>query len=175
MGVVLLVLAVLVTGCVGPLGGGGTPAFARSRSPRPMATARIAPATPPSGPESASLLGTPRARGGARPTPPPERGAVPAVFGQALVVDAIGGLGDRIRACYAELRRVRPDAAGRMVVTFSVVPGGAVEEVAVAENSTGSTELEGCVVRLVDALRIVPGPESVAVSYRYPFLFDPAQ
>jgi TonB family protein len=78
-----------------------------------------------------------------------------------------------IQACYERSLRQNPNAAGRVVVRFTIQPSGTVSGASAVENSTGDPGVASCVVGTVSRFRFSPGPTGGSVTVSYPFVFAP--
>jgi TonB family protein len=78
-----------------------------------------------------------------------------------------------IQACYERSLRQNPNAAGRVVVRFTIQPSGTVSNASAVENSTGDAGVASCVVGTVSRFRFSPGPTGGSVTVSYPFVFAP--
>jgi len=65
------------------------------------------------------------------------------------VQGVIGANSKEVKTCYERHRHDTPELEGKIEVAWTVQPDGAVTDVAVAENSTGSEDLAKCLVRRV--------------------------
>lgn len=61
----------------------------------------------------------------------------------------IGAHNKEVKTCYEQHRHDAPGLEGKIEVAWTVQPDGAVTDVTVAENSTGSEDLARCLVRRV--------------------------
>jgi TonB family protein len=61
----------------------------------------------------------------------------------------IGTHNKEVKTCYERHRQDAPGLEGKIDLAWTVQPDGAVTDVAVAENSTGSEDLAKCLVRRV--------------------------
>ena len=77
------------------------------------------------------------------------------------------------RRCYESVLRAEPNVAGSLRVRFTVTQRGSVAGASVEDDTTGSANLEQCVVNGVRRLRFNPGPERDTV-YEYPLEFSRA-
>ncbi len=78
-----------------------------------------------------------------------------------------------IQACYEHSLRQNPNAAGRVVVRFTIETSGTVSGATAVENSTGDPAVATCVVGTVGRFRFSPGPAGGSVTVSYPFVFAP--
>ncbi len=78
-----------------------------------------------------------------------------------------------IQACYERSLRQNPNAAGRVVVRFTIQESGTVSGASAVENSTGDPGVADCVVGTVARFRFSPGPTGGSVTVSYPFVFAP--
>ncbi|MBC7173694.1 MAG: TonB family protein, partial [Polyangiaceae bacterium] len=78
-----------------------------------------------------------------------------------------------IQACYERSLRQSPNAAGRVVVRFTIETSGTVSGASAAENTTGDPGVATCVVETVSRFRFSPGPTGGSVTVSYPFVFAP--
>jgi TonB family protein len=78
-----------------------------------------------------------------------------------------------IQACYERALRQNPNAAGRVVVRFTIETSGTVSNASAVENSTGDPGVATCVVGTVGRFRFSPGPTGGSVTVSYPFVFAP--
>lgn len=73
----------------------------------------------------------------------------------------------QILHCYEQLLNRQPEASGRVIVEFVVVPSGSVSAASVRENATGDTGLASCIA---NAVRRWSYPEREAVTaVQFPF------
>ncbi|MCA9533266.1 MAG: AgmX/PglI C-terminal domain-containing protein [Myxococcales bacterium] len=107
--------------------------------------------------------------GMARPQAPTGPGLRP----QEPVTRAIRGRIAAIRRCYERTLAQHPEARGRVVVAFRVEMSGSFSGVSVTENATGDAQLATCMSGIFERLRVAPSDEGGAVSFRYPFVFEP--
>ncbi len=96
------------------------------------------------------------------------------LFDAGIVTRTLRSRASAMRVCYERELRTDPALAGRVVVTFTVQPSGAISGASATENTSGSEPLASCVVATVSRLRFNPGPEGGSVTYAYPFVFAPA-
>lgn len=81
---------------------------------------------------------------------------------------------NQIRFCYERELQRAPDLEGKLAVLFVIAPDGAVASASAKENTLGSAEVEGCVLRVVRRLRF-PSPRGAGqVVVTYPFVFSSA-
>lgn len=106
-----------------------------------------------------------------RPTPSPGQPSMP----MSPVTQAIRARVGAVRRCYERTLGTNPAARGRLVVSFRVEGSGAFSGVTVTENATGDAQLAECVSGIVGRLRVMPAPEGGSGSFRYPFVFEPAE
>lgn len=78
-----------------------------------------------------------------------------------------------IRMCYEKYLREDPNLAGKITVRFTVLASGAVSQIRILENTTGSKSLEREIIMRVKMWRFEPVPEGDA-TVTYPFVFTPA-
>lgn len=93
------------------------------------------------------------------------------VFDPSVVVRTIGRRSARFQHCYERELPANPSLEGRVSVRFTIQPRGNVTNVQATGNSTGSDSLASCVLRTVQGIRFVPGPEGGSVTFAYPFMF----
>lgn len=77
---------------------------------------------------------------------------------------------NKIRFCYEQGLRQRPDLAGRVAVKFLIKPSGAVQFARVNQSSIGDREVEQCVTGAVGRLSFPSSPGQTVVTY--PFVFS---
>lgn len=92
-------------------------------------------------------------------------GADPAPDGVEEVVRRMSG---RLRACYESELRVRPNLAGRIVLTWDVYDGR-VHDVSIEEDDFQLPSFSDCVVQKVKSWRFPPASEGTT---RWPFHFQ---
>ncbi|MCB9657523.1 MAG: AgmX/PglI C-terminal domain-containing protein [Polyangiales bacterium] len=92
---------------------------------------------------------------------------------QDPVTRAMRGRIAAIRRCYERTLVSNPAARGRVVVSFRVETSGVFSGVSVTENGTGDAGLATCMTEIIRNVRVYPGPEGGAATFRYPFVFEP--
>ena len=97
-------------------------------------------------------------------------GRLPPEVIQRIVRQHLG----RIRLCYENGLRSKPDLAGRVVVRFVIGQDGAVSSAADGGSELPDAAVVSCVVRASQALSF-PAPEGGIVTVTYPFTFAPGQ
>lgn len=110
-------------------------------------------------------------------TPPPhqpEETVSAEEFGPQVVVRAINTRRSAIQACYERALTQTPLLTGRVTVQLSIQPAGETTGVHVISSPEGLGEVGACICRVVDALSFDPGPTGGAVTYTFPFVFEPA-
>jgi len=85
-------------------------------------------------------------------------------FGAALGVQQ-----KDVRTCYELLRTDDPALAGKIEVAWTVQTDGAVADVNVSSNNTGSDELASCVVRRVHGWQFEQSEEDRQVTHAFTF------
>ncbi|MFW6067491.1 MAG: TonB family protein [Myxococcota bacterium] len=78
-----------------------------------------------------------------------------------------------IQRCYENELRKDPSLAGKVTVEFTIEQRGNVTGARAAQNTTGSSAVERCVVNTIRRFRFNPGPEGGSVTFSYPFVFAP--
>ncbi len=101
----------------------------------------------------------------------PRRGS--GEFSSEIVGAAMRRTDVALTTCYEALLRERRDLAGRIVVEFSIRMSGAVHEIVISANTTGSLRLATCICDTTARLHFDPGPVGGEVRYRYPYVFTP--
>jgi hypothetical protein len=79
----------------------------------------------------------------------------------------------QLHRCYERAAKATSTAdplEGTIVLHFTLVPGGRFERVSAVSNETGSPQLVACVVALVEAWTVPPGP-SGPLDFEWPFRF----
>lgn len=94
-------------------------------------------------------------------------------FDQNQVTRKIKGAKSALKRCYENSLKSNPSLAGKVVVEFTIEPRGNVSKASPVENSTGDGAFASCISSVVKRLRWSPGPEGGAVTYEYPFVFQP--
>jgi hypothetical protein len=97
-----------------------------------------------------------------------------AIFDDQMLVRALRARMPQIQACYEHQLTRQPGLAGRMEISMQVERIGILSHVAITDDTVGSPELEGCVVRTVEHIRLATGP-SEPVTVTYPIVFAPQQ
>lgn len=77
----------------------------------------------------------------------------------------------RLTRCYVEALANRERLHGRIVLRFSVAPGGAVQQLRVAENTTDFDAFGCCVAAVVREIAWPPRAATAPVGLEYPFVF----
>ncbi len=75
----------------------------------------------------------------------------------------------QIKACYEEQLKAEPELAGKVEVTWTVMPDGSVSGVSVTSNTTGNSELETCIIRRIKRWRFPEAPDEFEISYPFNF------
>ena len=78
-----------------------------------------------------------------------------------------------IRACYQEALKKDEELAGRIALTWTIGPSGKVTKVEVKANTTGSSELERCVVEEAKSWSFPALGGTQTITVTYPFEFRP--
>lgn len=94
-------------------------------------------------------------------------------FDPQIVVRAINRRRSAIQACYERTLRAAPTLAGRVTVQMTIRPSGDTDDVHVVSPAAGLEVVGACVVRVVDGLFFDPGPMDGAVTFTFPFVFEP--
>lgn len=81
----------------------------------------------------------------------------------------------RIRGCYERDLPTNPKLFGKVTMEFRIEETGRVSRAEALENTTGSETLAGCIANALTSLRFDPAPQGGAVTFKYPFVFAPAQ
>ena len=74
----------------------------------------------------------------------------------------------RIRFCYDKHLKTHPKAEGKMIVSFTITPTGAVMKA----KASGFAPVDACVAVAIGQIKF-PRPKSGSVLVRYPFSFGP--
>jgi hypothetical protein len=80
----------------------------------------------------------------------------------------IGG----VQHCYERKLKRNPDLKGKIVIRFTIHPGGKVIDAKVVENTTGDPELGECIAAQIKAIRF-PQTEGGETVVTYPFILAP--
>lgn len=104
-----------------------------------------------------------------RAQPPRLTGSIDPDAVLRVVQEAAGAF----RHCYEQVLRRSPRLAGRVVMRWTIVEDGAVEEVSVGASTLRNDEIEGCMGTRVQRLRF-PRPDGGPVKVEFPFLFQAA-
>jgi TonB family protein len=75
----------------------------------------------------------------------------------------------QIKACYEEQLKADPELAGKVEVTWTVMPDGSVSGVSVTSNTTGNSELETCIIRRIKRWKFPEAPDEFEISYPFNF------
>ncbi len=94
-------------------------------------------------------------------------------FDQSQVTRKIKGAKSALKRCYENSLKSNPTLSGKVVVEFTIEPRGNVGKSRAVENSTGDSGFASCITSVVKRLRWSPGPDGGAVTYEYPFVFQP--
>jgi len=81
----------------------------------------------------------------------------------------IGAHNKEVKTCYEQHRHDYASLEGKIEVAWTVQPDGAVTDVAVAENSTGSEDLAKCLVRRVMFWEFTGAEEPQQVTHAFTF------
>lgn len=90
-----------------------------------------------------------------------------------IVVRAIQSRQHDIRACYERELRQDPTLAGSVRIHLTVEESGSVTGVHWTENTIATPRVADCIVRVIRTFRIRPGPTGGAVTFQFPFVFEP--
>ena len=77
----------------------------------------------------------------------------------------------RFRQCYERELKSKPALHGKLVVRFTLQPGGTVAAVKLDSSTVGDEPMEACVVRELGRIRFVPWDATSDVTVTYPLLF----
>ena len=83
------------------------------------------------------------------------------------ITELVGRKKGQIKACYDREIKTTPDLAGRIEVTIVVDPEGAVEEVWIVDNTTGSEELASCMMLRIRRWAFPATGETYEVTYPF--------
>jgi hypothetical protein len=169
--------AALLTGLAGACGG-ASPGRSQAEFPEPTASS---PASEPSA-VTARNDQAPVSIAPAPASPPPASDPIgphedhdPAAVEGRLTKEhiwlAIRQRHVAVEACYRAIVEREPETMGRIVVFFEIHEDGVFRNLAIRENTSGSHELEECVIRALDGVSIPPGLEE-PVKVNYPFNFS---
>jgi hypothetical protein len=75
-----------------------------------------------------------------------------------------------ITYCYEQGLQVKPDISGRVAVKFLIGPGGRVTTAGIQHSSVRSSQVEGCIVRKLQAWNFPHPSGGVSVKVTYPFI-----
>jgi outer membrane biosynthesis protein TonB len=78
----------------------------------------------------------------------------------------------QVRACYEKELKSDPSLIGIVVVAWTVTAAGGVHGTRVISNSTGNTDMESCITRVVEGWAF-PASGAGDVDIEYPFRFVP--
>lgn len=79
---------------------------------------------------------------------------------------------NRIKHCYDKLVSKEPELKGKVVPQWVIMGNGKVGSITAAQNTTGSTELGECVVRVIKGLRFQKPRWGTNVLITYPYTFS---
>lgn len=129
-----------------------------------------------SGPDEPSVLedGESEAERPSTDLPPYEQAKVAGLLRKDQIREVVRDHIDEVRECYDARLAAKPDAAGRVAISFTIGAEGSVTAATVESSSMDDEEMETCVA---DTIRswVFPAPEHGGpVVVTYPFNFDPA-
>ncbi len=75
----------------------------------------------------------------------------------------------QVKSCYETVRVEEPDLAGKVEVAWTVSTEGAVTDIGVANNTTGSDDLANCLVRRIKRWEFPAADEEQQVTYPFKF------
>jgi len=78
----------------------------------------------------------------------------------------------RVKSCYERELKGNPDLSGKVTVSFEIETNGKVAAADIADNTTGSSDLEACILKVIRSIRMNPPPEDVVEVAGYPFIFS---
>jgi hypothetical protein len=79
----------------------------------------------------------------------------------------------QINYCYEKALKVDPKTAGKITVSFTIDPKGAVTGAKAASSTLGDAVLESCIVTVFSKITF-PAPKSGSVSVSYPIVLTPS-
>lgn len=81
----------------------------------------------------------------------------------------------KFRACYDQASQNTPDLRGKVELTFTILPDGAVKSARVDEGRSDIRDegMAACLVKVVQAIRFPAASEEVGSTMHYPFDFKP--
>ena len=77
----------------------------------------------------------------------------------------------RVRHCYEETLTTKPNAKGKVAITFTIQKDGKVADATVKEDAVGDEVLAACVARTVLAMTFPEPKGGGSVVVTYPFIF----
>ncbi|MEN0065099.1 MAG: AgmX/PglI C-terminal domain-containing protein [Myxococcota bacterium] len=146
-------------------------AFAAALAPSAVTATAVAPAASTSSPKHLSGHAPPVAR--PQPVAAPVRRTIlrPGLSGDQIW-DTVGAAMGQVRACYERSLKADPGLAGRMTVTWRVLPDGSVSGAAVKGKGLGDPELSRCIERRVTRWRFPTSARATPVEL--PFTLRPS-
>jgi TonB family protein len=77
-----------------------------------------------------------------------------------------------IRACYEKVLLREPSLEGRVVVSFTIHPNGAVTEAKISSNTLKQAQVEECLLQIISKMQFQPIERGGIVRVNYPFVFN---
>ena len=110
-------------------------------------------------------------RGKARTRIVPGRTVVKGSLTKAEISRVIRRNLPRFKFCYEKQLAANPDLAGKVAVSFTIAPTGAVARASVQESSMNEAAVESCVARVMKSLKFPKPRGGGIVVVTYPFVF----
>lgn len=141
--------------------------------------AKVAESRRPDGPRSEFPTGggSPGAPSGAKSAPTGNvKLGPPVVSGGASAAEverALRRVSAQLRACYAQGLASDPRLQGKLSVALTLAPSGTVDRAKVTSSTLGAPEVESCVVRSLQGLRLPAGADDAGALVVVPLTFAP--
>jgi hypothetical protein len=71
------------------------------------------------------------------------------------------------KACFEEQLKANPDLAGKVELSWTVIPNGSVTDVVVKSNTTGNDDLANCLVRRIKRWQFPEGDDEYEITYPF--------
>lgn len=154
-----LAMALILTACPRPPGGGGAPTLVPRATPAPAPAPALSPAGPDVAAASDVIIGTPQIIG-----PLPK---------ETIYQTVQGRYRPELVRCYQETLAKKPGVQGRIMLRLVIAPSGAVTEAFIESDSAQEDGLERCFASVGQHMRFPPPPGLTVVNVPLVFTVDP--
>ena len=79
----------------------------------------------------------------------------------------------RVRSCYEEFLKRRPNTATKVIFVLFITVDGSVEKLMLKESGTVDSDFIACLTKVLEVWQFPPPPNNKSVTVNYPFVFNP--